>query len=139
MTITREMLIKKLSDTSGYYQKDIRVLLQSLDEVVFEYFNDVTDDDKEENNVELIEESSEETFDEIEESEEIEEFSDDEDISVQLVKGIKCGCKVVPQRTRKDPRNQNDIICEATVKPFAKFSDDFRKLIQDQYNTKKDG
>lgn len=106
MIITREMLIKRLSDTSGYYQKDIRALFQALDDVVFEYFNDVTDD---------------------------------EDISVQLVKGIKCGCKVVPQRTRKDPRTQQDIICEATIKPFAKFSDDFRKLIQNQYDTKKDG
>ena len=43
--------------------------------------NKVEDEAKEENNVELIEESSEETFDEIGESEEIEEFSDDEDIS----------------------------------------------------------
>ena len=106
MTITREMMIKKLSDVSGYYQKDIRVLLQALDDVVFEYFNDVTDD---------------------------------EDVSIQLVKGIKCGCKIVPERTRKDPRTQEDIVCKATVKPFAKFSDDFRAAIQDQYDTKKDG
>lgn len=106
MVITREMIIKKLSDTSGYYQKDIRTLLQNLDEVVLEYFNNVTED---------------------------------EDVSVQLVKGIKCGCKVVPKRTRKDPRTQEDIICEATVKPFAKFSDDFRVVIQNQYDTKKDG
>ena len=105
MLITREMMIKRLSDVSGYYQKDIRVLLQALDEVVFEYFNDVTDD---------------------------------EDISVQLVKGIKCGCKIVPERTRKDPRTQEDIVCKATVKPFAKFSDDFRKAIQDQYDLNKD-
>jgi nucleoid DNA-binding protein len=106
MLITREMLIKKLSDISGYYQKDIRTLLQALDEVVFECFNDV---------------------------------NDNEDISVQLVKGIKCGCKVVPERTRKDPRTQDDIICGATVKPFAKFSDDFRAAIQNQYDTKKNG
>ena len=106
MVITREMLIKRLSDASGYYQKDIRTVLQTLDEVVLECFNDVTED---------------------------------EDIVVQLVKGIRCGCKVVPKRTRKDPRTQEDIICEATVKPFAKFSDDFRVAIQDQYDTKKDG
>lgn len=106
MLITREMIIKRLSDVSGYYQKDIRTLLQTLDEVVFEYFNDV---------------------------------SDDEDISVQLVKGIKCGCKIVPERTRKDPRTQEDIVCKATVKPFAKFSDDFRVAIQNQYEEKKNG
>ena len=106
MVITREMLIKKLSDASGYYQKDIRTLLQTLDEVVIESFNDVTDN---------------------------------EDVSVQLVKGIKCGCKIIPERTRKDPRTQEDIICKATVKPFAKFSDDFREMIQEQYDTMKDG
>ena len=91
---------------SNYWQKDIRVLLQALDEVVFEYFNDVTDD---------------------------------EEISVQLVKGIKCGCKIMPERARKDPRTQDDIVCAATVKPFAKFSEDFRKSIQEQYDLKKDG
>lgn len=106
MLITREMMIKKLSETSGYYQKDIKVLLQALDEVVFECFSDVTDE---------------------------------EDVSVQLVKGIKCGCKVVPERTRKDPRTQDDIVCGATVKPFAKFSDDFRVAIQNQYEEKKGG
>jgi nucleoid DNA-binding protein len=106
MVITREILIKKLSDVSGYYQKDIRAVLQALDEVVLECFEDV---------------------------------SEDEDIVVQLVKGIRCGCKVVPERTRKDPRTQEDIICEATVKPFTKFSDDFREAIQNQYDAKKDG
>ena len=43
MTITREDMIKKLSDKSGYYQKDIRMLLQCLDEVVFEELSSVTD------------------------------------------------------------------------------------------------
>lgn len=105
MLVTREMMIKRLSDVSGYYQKDIRALLQTLDEVVLGYFNDVTDD---------------------------------EEISVQLVKGIKCGCKVMPERTRKDPRTQDDIVCEATVKPFAKFSEDFRITIQEQYENKKE-
>lgn len=36
MTITREDMIKKLSERSGYYQKDIRLLLQCFDDVVFE-------------------------------------------------------------------------------------------------------
>ena len=46
MTITREEMIKKLSDKSGYYQKDIRVLLQCLDEIVFEELSSVTDDEE---------------------------------------------------------------------------------------------
>lgn len=106
MLITREMLIKQLSDDSGYYQKDIRAVLQSLDRVILQCFDNVTEE---------------------------------EEVSVQLVKGIKCGCKVMPKRTRKDPRSQEDIVCDATVKPFAKFSDDFRLVIQEQYDAEKDG
>ena len=45
MIITREMLIKRLSDNSGYYQKDIRFLLQCLDDVVFDAFNEATLED----------------------------------------------------------------------------------------------
>ena len=67
------------------------------------------------------------------------EVTEDEDISLQLVQGIKVGCKIVPERERKDPRTQEDIICSACCKPNAKFSQDFRKLIQEQYDSKKDG
>ena len=71
MTITREQIIKKLADKSGYYQRDIRTLLHCLDEVVLNCFDEVTDD---------------------------------EEVSIQLVQGIKCGCKIVPERTRKNPK-----------------------------------
>lgn len=106
MLITREMLIKSLSAKSGYYMKDIRVLLQCLDEVVLEYFGEATDN---------------------------------EDIMIQLVRGIKVGCSVQPERARKDPRTQEDIICQPTCKPKSKFSDEFRKAIQNQYEVKKNG
>ena len=104
MIITREMLIKKLAEKSNFYQRDIRVLLHCLDEVVFEAFNEVVDE---------------------------------EDMSIQLVQGIKVGCKVVPERLRKDPRNQQDIVCKPQVKPFVKFSENFREIIQNQYESKK--
>lgn len=102
MFITREMMIKRLADKSGYYQRDIRVLLQALDEVVYECFEEVTDD---------------------------------EDISVQLLKGVKIGCSIQPERQRKDPRTQEDIICKPCCKPNAKFSEGFRELIQEQYES----
>ena len=104
MIVTREMLIKKLAEKSDFYQRDIRVLLHYLDEVVFETFDDV---------------------------------SDDEEVSIQLVQGIKVGCKVVPERYRKDPRNQQDIVCKPQTKPFVKFSENFREVIQNQYESKK--
>lgn len=106
MLITREMLIKRLSEESGYWQKDIRAVLQCLDDVVFEYFGEITDD---------------------------------EDISIQLVQGVKISAHVVPKRERVDPRNGNPIVCKETVKPACKFSEDFRKVIQNQYESKKDG
>jgi nucleoid DNA-binding protein len=65
--------------------------------------------------------------------------TDDEEIAVQLVKGVKIGCTIQPERTRKDPRTQADIICLPTCKPNAKFSQDFRRVIQEQYDAKKDG
>ena len=45
MLVTREQMIKKLSERSGYYQKDIRVLLHSLDEIVLELFGEVADNE----------------------------------------------------------------------------------------------
>lgn len=106
MNISREMIIKRLSEESGYWQKDIRAVLQCLDDVVLEYFGEVTDD---------------------------------EDVSVQLIKGVKISAHVVPKRERVDPRNGEPIICKETVKPACRFSDDFRKIIQTQYEEKKDG
>lgn len=103
MTITREEMIKKLSEKSGYYQKDIRTLLQCLDEVVFEELSGVTDD---------------------------------EEVSIQLVSGIKVKASVVPERERVDPRNQEPIIVKATVKPACKFSQDYRLKLQETYENK---
>ncbi len=106
MTITREEIIRKLSDKSGYFQKDIRVLLQCLDEVVFEELSGVTDD---------------------------------EEVSIQLVSGIKVKTAVVPERDRVDPRNQKPIVVKATVKPSCKFSQDYRFKLQEAYENNKNG
>ena len=106
MLITRDMLVKRLSEESGYYQKDVRALLQCMDEVVLKCFGEV---------------------------------ADDEDVIIQLVKGIRVSAHVVPKRERVDPRTQEPIIVNETVKPACKFSDDFRVAIQDQYEEKKGG
>ena len=106
MVITRERLIKRLSEKSGYYQKDIRVLLQCLDDVVFEELCNAT-------------------------------LS--EDVQIQMVTGIKLGCKKMDKRMRVDPRTQKPITVNESPKPFAKFSDDFRFRLQEAYDAKKDG
>lgn len=45
MIITREQLVKRLAEETGFWQKDIRVVLQSLDELIPEYFNMVTEEE----------------------------------------------------------------------------------------------
>lgn len=106
MLITREKLIKRLAEKSGFYQKDIKHVLHSLDDVVLDCFNEVTDE---------------------------------EDISIQLITGCKIGCSIVPLRERINPKTQKTIICQPTCKPNAKFSQEFRIKIQEQYEAEKDG
>lgn len=63
--------------------------------------------------------------------------TDDEEVMVQMVAGIKCGCFIVPERSRRNPKTQEDVVCCATCKPKTKYSQDFRKLIQKNYEEKK--
>ena len=65
------------------------------------------------------------------------QVTDDEEVMIQMATGIKCGCSVVPERQRKNPKTQEDIVCAPTVKPKTVFSQDFRTLIQQQYEEKK--
>ena len=104
MIITREMMIKKLAEKSGYYQRDVRQLLYCLDEVVFDALCDATLD---------------------------------EDVQVQMVTGVKIGCKKVPPRNRVNPKTQEPIVVDETAKPFAKFSEDFRLKLEMAYDSKK--
>jgi nucleoid DNA-binding protein len=46
MTVTREDMIKKLSEKSGFYMKDVRSLLQCLDEIVFDELSKATLEDE---------------------------------------------------------------------------------------------
>ena len=86
--------------------KDVRSLLQCMDEVVFDALCEVTDKD---------------------------------DVSIQLVQGIKVSTHVVPERDRVDPRTQEPIVVKATVKPACKFSQDYRVKLQETYDNHKNG
>lgn len=63
--------------------------------------------------------------------------TDEEEVSVQLVRGMKAGVKIVPERERKNPKTGEPCVCLATAKPFAKFSVVFRDTIQKNYEDKK--
>lgn len=106
MNVTRSQLIKKISERSGFYQKDVEKVLKCLDDVVFDSLCEATLG---------------------------------EDVQLQLVQGIKCGCKIIDSRQRIDPRTQEPIIVGETIKPFAKFSQDFRLKLQTEYESKNDG
>ena len=67
------------------------------------------------------------------------EVDDDNDISIQLVQGIKVSTHVVPERDRVDPRTQAPIVVKATVKPACKFSQDYRFKLQEAYDNNKNG
>ena len=104
MIVTKDQLARAIAEKSGYFLKDVKEVLSVMDDVVREFFAEVTDD---------------------------------EEVMIQLTQGIKCGCYVVPERQRKNPKTQEDIICAPTVKPKTVFSQDFRALIQQQYDDKK--
>ena len=106
MLISREQLIRKVAEKSGYWQKNVRDVFNCLNDVIPEYFSEVTDE---------------------------------EDVVIQIMQGIKISVHVVPERNRVDPRNRDKIVCGETVKPSCKFSQDFRKQIQNNYDEKKDG
>ena len=106
MLITREQLIRKVAEQSGYWQKDVRNVFNCLNEIIPEYFSEVTEE---------------------------------EEVVIQLFQGLKIKCAVVPPRERVDPRNREPIIVKSTVKPCCKFSDEFKRTIQDKYEEKKDG
>lgn len=46
MTITRENMIDLLAEKSGYWKKDVKKLLQCMDEVVFEQLCEVSPDEE---------------------------------------------------------------------------------------------
>lgn len=64
------------------------------------------------------------------------EVTDDEPISIRILPGFTLNGYVVPERERVDPRTQKPIICKPTVKVSAKYSDLFKKKIQEQYDEK---
>ena len=44
MEITREQLIRKVAEASNYYQKDVRVVFNTIEDVILECFDDIDED-----------------------------------------------------------------------------------------------
>lgn len=45
MEITRETLIRRVAEESGYWQKNVRAVFNVLEDVILEYFEDIDDDE----------------------------------------------------------------------------------------------
>lgn len=65
------------------------------------------------------------------------EVTDDEEVVVQIIEGVKLKSYVVQPRERINPKTREPIVVKATVKPGVKYSQDFRALIQQKYEEKK--
>ena len=104
MTVTKDQMARDLAKKTDYYLQDVKAVLSAMDDLIKEYFAEVTDDN---------------------------------DVSVQIVEGIKISCKVVPERERVNTATGEPITCKATVKPGVKYSSVFRDTIQKQYDDKK--
>ena len=68
--------------------------------------------------------------------EELSGVTPDDEIAVQIVQGVKLICEPVKERERKDPRNQNDIVCRATCKVKTKISQDLKEKLAENYDNK---
>ena len=60
----------------------------------------------------------------------------EDEVAVQIVQGVKLICEPVKERARKDPRNQNDIVCRATCKVKTKISNDLKFKMAENYDNK---
>ena len=68
--------------------------------------------------------------------EELSGVTPDDEVAVQVVQGVKLICEPVKERERKDPRNQNDIVCRATCKVKTKISQDLKEKMAENYDNK---
>lgn len=55
----------------------------------------------------------------------------DEEVEIQLVKGLTIGAVKNPSRDGKDPRNQKDIMIPERILPYAKFTQTFKQKINE--------
>ncbi len=64
------------------------------------------------------------------------EVTEEESISIRILQGFALQGRVVPERERVNPQDQSPIVCPPTVKVSAKYSDLFKKKIQEKYDEK---
>jgi hypothetical protein len=61
---------------------------------------------------------------------------DNEEVAVQVIRGLKILGKYVPERDRRDPRTNAPIVCSPTVKLHGKVSETIKETIQKAYDKK---
>ena len=64
------------------------------------------------------------------------EVTEDEPISIRILPGLALNGYVVPERERVNPRDRSPIVCPPTVRVSARYSELFKKKIQERYEEK---
>ena len=64
------------------------------------------------------------------------EVTEEEPISIRILTGFALTGHVVKERERVDPRNREPIVCGPSVRTSAKYSNLFKKKIQEKYEEK---
>ena len=60
----------------------------------------------------------------------------EDEVQIQLVTGIKCGCKIIPARDMLHPKTKEPIFVEETAKPFVKVSKAYKFKLKEAYDNK---
>ena len=102
--ITRDQIIKQISERCGFFQRDIKTVLSELDDIVEEHLMTVDEDN--------------------------------EEVAVQVIRGLKLIGRFVPERDRRDPRTNAPIVCSPTIRLHGKVSETIKQVVQHAYEKK---
>ena len=67
---------------------------------------------------------------------ELSEVTPDEEVAVQILQGVKLVCEPIEERSRKNPKDQSDIVCSASCKVKTRISRDLKLKMAESYDSK---
>ena len=57
----------------------------------------------------------------------------EDEVRVKLIEGLILGCKIIEERERVNPQDRSPVICPETPRPIAKYTQDFKEKLFEQY------
>ena len=68
----------------------------------------------------------------------MDEVGNEDEISIQLVEGVKLCCKIMEPRNGFDPMTKQMTVRKPAPKVFAKISENFKTIVRDKYKERED-